>query len=177
MAAGIIPFLIVAPLALWQTVRGMAERNFIVLRYEGKVPAMADCEKCKRELFIRPLMLVAPVAHRNTYLASLIITLVNHPLSLALNGDSQVSVCPTHLFEWRRLYCSVQMTAKPEFSALKRCIRTEVQQLVAEFVSTVAPERVLRESRLELQHAGSRSEKALCTPRLRKRTLEPGETA
>jgi hypothetical protein len=29
----------------------MAERNFIVLRYEGKVPAMAGCEKCKRKFF------------------------------------------------------------------------------------------------------------------------------
>src|ERR1017187_8314213 len=35
----------------WQTVRAMAERNFIVLRYEGKVPAMAGCEKCKRKFF------------------------------------------------------------------------------------------------------------------------------
>ena len=29
----------------------MAERNFIVLRYEGKVPAMAGCEKCQRKFF------------------------------------------------------------------------------------------------------------------------------
>ena len=29
----------------------MAERKFIVLRYEGKVPAMAACEKCKRKFF------------------------------------------------------------------------------------------------------------------------------
>ena len=29
----------------------MAERNFVVLRYEGKVPAMAGCEKCKRKFF------------------------------------------------------------------------------------------------------------------------------
>ncbi len=29
----------------------MAERNFIVLRYEGKVPAMGGCEKCKRKFF------------------------------------------------------------------------------------------------------------------------------
>ena len=29
----------------------MAERNFIVLRYEGNVPAMAGCEKCKRKFF------------------------------------------------------------------------------------------------------------------------------
>jgi hypothetical protein len=29
----------------------MAERNFIVLRYEGRVPAMGGCEKCKRKFF------------------------------------------------------------------------------------------------------------------------------
>jgi len=29
----------------------MAERNFIVLRYAGRVPAMAACEKCKRKFF------------------------------------------------------------------------------------------------------------------------------
>ena len=29
----------------------MAERNFIVLRYEATVPAMAGCEKCKRKFF------------------------------------------------------------------------------------------------------------------------------
>ena len=27
------------------------ERNFILLRYEGTVPAMAGCEKCKRKFF------------------------------------------------------------------------------------------------------------------------------
>ena len=29
----------------------MAERNFIVLKQKGKVPAMAGCEKCKRKFF------------------------------------------------------------------------------------------------------------------------------
>jgi len=29
----------------------MAERNFIVLRYEDKVPAMAGCAKCQRKFF------------------------------------------------------------------------------------------------------------------------------
>lgn len=29
----------------------MPERNFIVLRFEAKVPAMAGCEKCKRKFF------------------------------------------------------------------------------------------------------------------------------
>jgi len=38
-------------LELCQTVRGMAERNFILLRREGKVPAMAGCEKCQRKFF------------------------------------------------------------------------------------------------------------------------------
>ena len=29
----------------------MGERHFIVLKHEGKVPAMAGCEKCKRKFF------------------------------------------------------------------------------------------------------------------------------
>ena len=29
----------------------MAERNLIVLKYAGKVPAMAACEKCKLKFF------------------------------------------------------------------------------------------------------------------------------
>jgi len=29
----------------------MAERSFIILRYEGKVPAMASCAKCQRKFF------------------------------------------------------------------------------------------------------------------------------
>jgi len=29
----------------------MAEHSFIVLRYEGKVPAMAGCAKCQRKFF------------------------------------------------------------------------------------------------------------------------------
>jgi len=29
----------------------MAERKFVVLKYEGRVPAMAGCEKCKRKFF------------------------------------------------------------------------------------------------------------------------------
>jgi hypothetical protein len=39
------------PLELWQTVRGMAERKFIVLKYEDRVPMMAGCENCKRKFF------------------------------------------------------------------------------------------------------------------------------
>ena len=42
-------------LELCHTVRGMAERNFIFLRYEGKVPAMSGCEKCKRKFFTRAI--------------------------------------------------------------------------------------------------------------------------
>jgi hypothetical protein len=34
----------------------MPERNFIVLRYEGHIPAMAGCENCQRKFFI-------PAAH------------------------------------------------------------------------------------------------------------------
>ena len=29
----------------------MTERSFIVLRYEGTVPAMAGCAKCQRKFF------------------------------------------------------------------------------------------------------------------------------
>jgi len=29
----------------------MAERSFIVLKYEGKVPAMASCSECQRKFF------------------------------------------------------------------------------------------------------------------------------
>jgi hypothetical protein len=29
----------------------MVERNFVVLRYEGKVPTMASCAKCQRKFF------------------------------------------------------------------------------------------------------------------------------
>jgi hypothetical protein len=31
--------------------RQTAERNYIVLKYQGKVPAMAGCEKCQRKFF------------------------------------------------------------------------------------------------------------------------------
>lgn len=36
---------------LCQTDFAMAERSFTVLRYEGKVPAMAGCAKCQRKFF------------------------------------------------------------------------------------------------------------------------------
>jgi hypothetical protein len=29
----------------------MAERRFVIVRYEGKVPAMASCAKCQRKFF------------------------------------------------------------------------------------------------------------------------------
>jgi hypothetical protein len=29
----------------------MAERNFVILRFEDNIPAMAGCEKCKRKFF------------------------------------------------------------------------------------------------------------------------------
>jgi len=29
----------------------MAERDFTILRYQGKVPAMASCAKCQRKFF------------------------------------------------------------------------------------------------------------------------------
>jgi hypothetical protein len=34
-----------------QTVPAMAERNFVLLRYLDKVPAMAACAKCQRKFF------------------------------------------------------------------------------------------------------------------------------
>ncbi len=38
-------------LELCQTIRAMAERDFVILRYQGKVPAMASCAKCQRKFF------------------------------------------------------------------------------------------------------------------------------
>jgi hypothetical protein len=35
---------------LGHTVR-VAERKFVILRYQGKVPAMAGCAKCQRKFF------------------------------------------------------------------------------------------------------------------------------
>jgi hypothetical protein len=155
----------------------MAERNFVVLRYEGKVPAMSGCEKCKRKFFTPALMLVTPLAHRNTCLASLIITIVNRPLSPALSADSKVSVCPTQLFEWRRLGCCVQMTAKTELSPPKRRTRAEAQRLVAEFVGSGMRRSEFCESRgLSFSHAGSPSEKTLCT-QVTQRHFGPREAA
>jgi len=34
-----------------QTVPAMAERNFVLPRYQDKVPAMASCAKCLRKFF------------------------------------------------------------------------------------------------------------------------------
>jgi len=36
---------------LCQTVHVMAERTFIVLKYEGIIPVMAGCAKCQRKFF------------------------------------------------------------------------------------------------------------------------------
>jgi hypothetical protein len=32
-------------------VRATAERKFVILRYQGKVPTMAGCAKCQRKFF------------------------------------------------------------------------------------------------------------------------------
>jgi hypothetical protein len=57
-------------LELCQTVPAMAERNFIVLRYyEGKVPAMAGCEKCQRKFFT-PTIYSCDAAGAQEYLFS-----------------------------------------------------------------------------------------------------------
>ncbi|MGA9978921.1 MAG: hypothetical protein WBQ08_09830 [Candidatus Sulfotelmatobacter sp.] len=37
--------------ALCESIAAMAERRFIILRYVGKVPAMASCTKCRRKFF------------------------------------------------------------------------------------------------------------------------------
>lgn len=39
------------PVELCQTVRVMAERDFVILRFQRKVPAMASCAKCQRKFF------------------------------------------------------------------------------------------------------------------------------
>jgi hypothetical protein len=36
---------------LCQTVRTMVERDFVVLRFQGKVPALASCARCQRKFF------------------------------------------------------------------------------------------------------------------------------
>jgi hypothetical protein len=45
------------PLKLCQTVRVMADRTLIILRYEGEVPAMASCAQCQRKFFTPPTFL------------------------------------------------------------------------------------------------------------------------
>jgi hypothetical protein len=47
----------------------MAERSFIVLRYEDKVPAMAGCAKCQRKFFT-PAVYVRDAAGAQEYLFS-----------------------------------------------------------------------------------------------------------
>jgi hypothetical protein len=39
------------PVKLYRTVRAMTDRSFVVLNYQGKVPAMASCAKCQRKFF------------------------------------------------------------------------------------------------------------------------------
>lgn len=39
------------PVELCQTIRAMAERDFVILRHQGKVPAMASWAKCQRKVF------------------------------------------------------------------------------------------------------------------------------
>jgi hypothetical protein len=39
------------PIKLCHTVPRMAERDFVILRYQGKVPTMASCAKCQRKFF------------------------------------------------------------------------------------------------------------------------------
>jgi hypothetical protein len=39
------------PTEPWHSVPAMPERSFVVLRYVGKVPAMASCTKCQRKFF------------------------------------------------------------------------------------------------------------------------------
>ncbi len=36
----------------WQT-----DRHFLILRYEGKVPALASCSKCERKFFTPPMLM------------------------------------------------------------------------------------------------------------------------
>jgi hypothetical protein len=46
-----VPVRLAQRLELCQTVRVMAERDFVLLRHHGKVPAMASCAKCERKFF------------------------------------------------------------------------------------------------------------------------------
>jgi hypothetical protein len=63
-------FLVVQPYGTVSDCPRMAERNFIVLRYyEGKVPAMAGCEKCQRKFFT-PTIYSSDAAAAQEYLFS-----------------------------------------------------------------------------------------------------------
>ena len=33
------------------------DRRFVILRYEGKVPALASCSKCERKFFTPPMLM------------------------------------------------------------------------------------------------------------------------
>jgi hypothetical protein len=39
------------PVKLYRIVRAMADRSFVALKYQGKVPAMASCAKFQRKFF------------------------------------------------------------------------------------------------------------------------------
>lgn len=43
--------LVVQRLDMCQTTRAMPERDFTILRYVGKLPAMASCTKCQHKFF------------------------------------------------------------------------------------------------------------------------------
>ena len=50
----------------------MAERDFVILRHQGKVPVMASCVKCQRKFFTPPPTLVILSELKNTCSVSLI---------------------------------------------------------------------------------------------------------
>jgi hypothetical protein len=57
-----------------EPVRPTAERKFVILRHQGKVPAMAGCAKCQRKFFTLPPFLVTLWERSGTCSASLICT-------------------------------------------------------------------------------------------------------
>jgi len=70
------PARVAQPVKPYHTVRAMADRSVVVLKYQGKVPAMASCAKFQRKFFTQLLFIVILSVHRNTCSASLICTIV-----------------------------------------------------------------------------------------------------
>ena len=72
---------------LCQTLGAMAERKFIVLKYQGKVPAMASCEKCQRKFFT-PAAYSGDADGAYEYLSLISTSVRKNPRRLTLGGET-----------------------------------------------------------------------------------------